>query len=78
MDNKSWTQVHSISLLFTYDIGVQLILYRGVLNQLQIWILRKLVLIWVLMVSVLNLYTMTTQVTRVKLTLGLLLCIMMF
>ena len=39
-------------LLFTYDIEVQLSLCSGTLNQLQNWILRDLVLIWVSIVLV--------------------------
>ena len=36
MDSKLCTQAHSVSLLFIQDTGVQLILYSGMLNQLQI------------------------------------------
>ena len=40
MDNKSRTQAHSVSLLFTQDIGVSLIICSGMLNQVQNWILK--------------------------------------
>ena len=35
MDNRSLTQAVSVLLLFTYGIGVQLICYSRMLNQLQ-------------------------------------------
>ena len=41
-------------LLFTYDTRVWLILDSGMLNQLQNWILRETILLWVTVVPILN------------------------
>ena len=67
-----------ISLLFIYDVGVQLILFSGILNQLHNWILREPILLWVPMVPILSSYTMMTRFMRVGLTLGSFLCIKAF
>ena len=48
------------------------------LNQLQNWIMRKLVLLRVLMVPAFSSYTMMTSFMRVELTLSLFLCIKAF
>ena len=57
---------------------MQLIFFSKMLNQIQNWILRELVLLWVLMVLVVSLYTMMTQFMRDRLVLGSLLCIKEF
>ena len=57
---------------------MHLILYIEMLNQLQNWILRDPVLLWVLVVLTLSSYTILTWFIRVGLTLGSLLCIRVF
>ena len=57
---------------------MELIIFSGMLNQLQNWIWRELVLLWVLVVLALNSYTMMTRFIMVKLTLGFFLCIRVF
>ena len=44
IDSKSQTRALSVSLLFIQGTGMQLIIYSGMLNQLQNWILQELVL----------------------------------
>ena len=58
MDSRSQTWTHSFLLLFIQDTRVRLILNSGMLNQLQNWILRELVLLWVPVVP-----TLTTRTT---------------
>ena len=57
---------------------MQLILFNGMLNQLQNWILRKSVLLWVPMVLTLSSYTVMTWFMRVGLALASFLCIRAF
>ena len=57
---------------------MKLILFNGMLNQLQNWIMREPILLRVLIVPTLNLYTMMTQFMRVGLSLDSLLCIRAF
>ena len=64
-----------VSLLFTSNTRLQLILFSGMLNQLQNWILKELVLLWVLVVPTLSSYTMMTWFMRIELALGSFLCI---
>ena len=51
VDSKSQTPSF-ISLLFTKDTRVQLILFSGMLNQLHNWILMEPIILWVLMVLI--------------------------
>ena len=78
MNNWSQTQVHNVSLLFTYNTEVQLILYSGMLNHLQNWILKEPILLWVTVVPTLSSYAMLAWIMKVGLTLGSLLCIRVF
>ena len=64
--------------LFTKDIGVWLILYSKMLNQLQNWIMKELVLLWVPMVPSVSSHTLLAWVIGVGLALGSLLCIRAF
>ena len=57
---------------------MQLILFSRMLNQLQNWILRELILLWVLVVLVLNSYTMIARFIRIELVIGSFLCITAF
>ena len=67
-----------MSLLFTYDTRVWLILDSGMLNQLQNWILSEPILLWVPMVPTQNSNTLLAWVMRVEMTLGSLLYIRVF
>ena len=78
IDSRSWTQALGVSLLFTQDIRVQLILYSGMLNQIQNWIMREPVFLWVLMVPALSSYILLARIMRVGLALGSLLYIRTF
>ena len=78
IDSRSWTRALDVSLLFTQDTGVQLILYSGMLNQLQNWIMREPVFLRVPVVLALSSYTLLVRVMRVELALGSLLCIRVF
>ena len=57
---------------------MKFILFSGILNQLQNWILREPILLRVLLVFDLSSYTMITWFMRVGLALGSLLCIRSF
>ena len=78
IDSRSWTQALGVSLLFTQDIRVQLILYSGMLNQIQNWIMREPIFSWVLVVPALSSYILLARIMRVGLALGSLLYIRTF
>ena len=77
MDNKSHTQALSRCYL-RKGARVQLILFSGMLNQLQNWIMKELILLWVPIVPILSSYTMMTWFIMVGLVLSSFLCIMVF
>ena len=78
IDSRSWTRALGVSLLFTQDIRVQLILYSGMLNQIQNWIMREPIFSWVLVVPALSSYILLARIMRVGLALGSLLYIRTF
>ena len=57
---RSQTRTLGVSLLLTWDIEVQLIIFSGILNQPQNWILREPILLWVPMALALSSYTIMT------------------
>ena len=55
-----------------------MIICSGMLNQLQNWILRELVPLWVPVVPALSSYILLARIMRIELTLGSLLCMRAF
>ena len=69
VDSSSWTRTLSHCYLHKI-LEFILILCNGMLNQLQNWILRQLVHLWILMLPALSSYTMLAWFIRVGLTLS--------